>query len=196
MGLKENLSAAEAAVNYVKGFGLKATNLRSGRAAEAGGFENLIGTDIGDENQGPLVPKLTAVRKKHFTDFRKKVAHYISSGVGNCTEQAEIAMLKVFDDYPKVRPLDVMAFTNDEYDHVWLGIGLEPDWDKPGPKGKQNLRNWGKDAVWCDPWQSGGVWFAVDDLVKGKVRNLSAIYKCNTAERVAEGKPASIFHVD
>ena len=196
MALQENLAAAKAAVEYVKGFGLKATNLRSGRVAEAGGFENLIGTDIGDKNQGPLVQKLTVVRNKHFTDFRKQVAYFISSGVGNCTEQAEIALLKVFDDHPDARPLDLMAFSNKDYDHVWLGIGLETDWDKAGPKGNQNLRNWGKDAVWCDPWQSGGVWFAVDDLVKGKVRNLSAIYKCNSAERVAEGKPVSMMHVD
>ena len=196
MGLQENLAAAKAAVDYVVGFGLKASNLRSGRAAEAGGYENLIGTSIGDKNQGPLVQKLGVVRAKHFTDIRKAAASYISAGVGNCTEQAEIALLKVFDDYPKARPLDLMAFSNKDYDHVWLGIGLASDWNKPGPKGLQNLRNWGKDAVWCDPWQSGGVWFAIDDFVKGKVRNLSAIYKCDSARRVAEGKPISMMHVD
>ena len=36
--------------------------------------------------------------------------------------------------------------------------------------------------------------FAIDDLVKGKVRNLNAIYKCNTKERVERGFPESLFH--
>jgi hypothetical protein len=59
-----------------------------------------------------------------------------------------------------------------------------------------NLRSWGTDAVWVDPWQGDGVAFPVDDLVKGKVRNLNAIYKCNTVELVEEGLPISQFHVD
>lgn len=196
MALQDNLAAAEAAVKYVKQFGLKATNQRAGRAAEAGGYEKLIGTSIGDDNQGPLVGKLDKLRSTTFTSMRAAVGSFVAAGVGNCMEQAHIAMLKIYDDYPKARPLDLMAFSNPDYDHAWLGVGLDPNWNKAGPDGKQNLRTWGKDAVWCDPWQSGGVWFAIDDLVKGKVRNLSAIYKCNTAERVAEGKPVSVFRIN
>ena len=197
MGLRENLAAAEAACKYVVGLGLKASNLRSGRAAEAGGYENLIGTDIGLKNQGPVAFQLNAARGHASTlpDIRAKEAVFLATGVGNCVEQAGIALLKVFDDHPGVRPLDLMGFSSPGYDHAWLGIGLLPGWNKPDPKGIQNLRSWGKDAVWCDPWQSGGVVFAVDDLVKGKVRNLSAIYKCNTAERVAAGKPVSILRM-
>lgn len=196
MGLEENLQAAEAAVKYVTKFGLKATNQRKGRAAEAGGYEKLIGTSIGDDNQGPLVGKLDKIRGTSFTSMRAAVGSFVAAGVGNCMEQAQIAMLNIYDNHPKARSLDLMGFSNPDYDHAWLGIGLDPNWNKPGPDGKQNLRNWGKDAVWCDPWQSGGVWFAIDDLVKGKVRNLSAIYKCNTAERVAEGKPVSMFRIN
>jgi hypothetical protein len=56
---------------------------------------------------------------------------------------------------------------------------------------------WGQEAVWCDPWQGdNGVVFAVSDPVRGAVRNLNAIYKCNTCERVEEGLPGSLLLAD
>lgn len=52
------------------------------------------------------------------------------------------------------------------------------------------------DAVWCDPWQCRTVRaFAITDLVAGRVRNLDAIYKLNTAELIGAGKPVSFYRV-
>jgi len=56
-----------------------------------------------------------------------------------------------------------------------------------------NLRSWGDEAVWVDPWQGDGKTFAIDDLVKGKVRNLNAIFRCHTAAFVEAGVPNSLF---
>ena len=106
---------------------------------------------------------------------------------GNCWEQAITAFVYLHEK--GVRPLDLVAFDNDAggYDHVWVVIGLDQNWER------QNLRSWGVNAVWCDPWQGDGMVFAVDDLVKGKVRNLNAIYKCDSVRRIEAGNPASLF---
>lgn len=124
--------------------------------------------------------------------IREDAARYIAASAGNCQEQAEIAALYAWDN-SACRPISVMRFTAAEYDHVWVVIGLDAGYAALGPKGGQNLRNWGADAVWCDPWQSDGVAFAVQDLVRDAVRNLNAIYKCNTADRVAAGAPTEIL---
>jgi hypothetical protein len=102
-------------------------------------------------------------------------------------------MLWLWDTYQPqgtFTSLSLMGFTAAGYDHVWVVIDLDNNYAAPSPPtGEQNLRNWGANAVWCDPWQGDGVAFAVQDLVKGKVKNLNFIYKCNTAERVAAGRP-------
>lgn len=103
---------------------------------------------------------------------------------GNCHEQSCCAY---YDLYMllgyKIDCIDLMTFANNDYDHVWVVIGRVNESD---PK---NLSTWGDTAVWCDPWQNDGIAFAVQDLVKGKVLNLDAIYKCNTPELIANGKP-------
>ena len=190
MTLARNLNAAQAAVEYVKSLGLKASNKISDRIAAAGGIQNVIGTNQGMRT-GRLGPAGAGVRMSRavaFSNLRSGAAHYVAVGFGNCQEQAEIALVHLFD--AGIRPLDLMYFSNPDYDHVWVGVGLHAGW-RP-----ENLRSWGAEAVWCDPWQGDGMAFSIDDFVKGKVRNLNAIYKCNTVELVEDGLPLSLIRID
>jgi hypothetical protein len=213
MSLQDNLAAAEAAVAYVKSLGIKAINKVSDRIAASGGIDNVVGTEQGSAALDRINKAITTGQTVTMSQFqsagggvstsflyarngkkvgdtiRDDVARYIQERSGNCQEQAEIAALYVWDN-SACRPISIMRFTEPTYDHVWVVIGLAADYDKLAPKSTlQNLRNWGDDAVWCDPWQGDGVAFPIQSLVKGAVRNLNAIYKCNTADRVAEGKP-------
>lgn len=189
MALAENLVAAANAVAYVKGLGILACNKVSDRLAAAGGIDSVIGTDQG-MNSGDLGVAGAGVgvtRGVAFGNLRSKVAHCINVGFGNCQEQAEIALLHIFD--AGIHPVDLVYFSNPDYDHAWVVIGLDP--------GAQsgNLRSWGPHAVWCDPWQGDGIAVSIDDIVKGKVRNMSAIYKCDSLERIEAGLPASMMHI-
>lgn len=105
---------------------------------------------------------------------------------GNCHEQSCAAFYYLYCKIPgDVDCIDLMTFANKSYDHVWVVIGRVDASDV------KSLASWGPTAVWCDPWQNDGTAFAIQDLVMGKVRNLDAIYKCNTAEKVAMGNPMS-----
>jgi len=181
MSLETNLSAAKEAVAHVKGLGLKACNKLSDRIAAAGGVDNVIGTDQGlrTMNLGPAGTGVGISRTMPVGNYRSRAAHFASVGFGNCQEQAEIALVHLYDK--GVRSLDLVSFSAATYDHVWVVVGLAA-----GAFG-DNVRSWGADAVWCDPWQGDGVAFAIDDLVKGKVRNLNAIYKCDSLERIEAG---------
>lgn len=213
MSLQQNLAAAEAAVRYVKSLGIKAINKRSDRISAAGGIDWVVGTEQGGaalnrlNNQstqsqfqtvaGPLLASFMRSRNggNAGESFRDSVARYVLERAGNCDEQASIALLHLFDNSP-CRPLSKMQFTAKGYDHVWVVVGLDDGWDRATPpRNLQNLRNWGADAVWCDPWQGEGVAFPIQDLVKGAVRNLNSIYNCNTAERVAEGAPVESLYI-
>lgn len=230
MALAENLRAAEAAVEYVKSLNIRAMNRLSDRLAEGGGVDTVIKTNpeqglqavIKDLQQGvdrttafakagPAGVGVNAIRQvlsspDTIINVKTNAIEITQRRYGNCHEQAQVAMAYVYNTYPNIRPLDLMKFGNDEYDHVWLGIGLNPGWNKVVPDGrngnaglkinKYSLREWGPDAVWCDPWQSGGVAFSVPDLIKGAVRNLSAEYKCDTAENVEDGWPMSMLRVN
>jgi hypothetical protein len=82
-----------------------------------------------------------------------------------------------------------MYFDNDAdgYDHMWAVIGLHAGWQS------DNMRSWGADAVWVDPWQrDDGVHFSITDFVAGKVRNLNAIFKCDSVERVEAGNAQAV----
>jgi hypothetical protein len=80
-----------------------------------------------------------------------------------------------------------MRFTAQSYDHVWVVIGRANGSDLT------NLRTWGPDAVWCDPWQGErGVAFGIQSFVRGEIRNLNAMYKCNTVDLVQAGVPTVI----
>ena len=185
MSLDGNLTAARNAVAYVKGLGIKAANKISDRIEAAGGVDSVIGTDQGSRMGvlGPAGNRVSNVRASGLQDYRDKVAYYIAQRAGNCQEQAEIALLHMYD--AGIRPLDLMFFSAVGYDHVWVGVGLHAGWESG------NLRSWGADAVWCDPWQGDGMAFSISDLVKGKVRNLNSKYKCDSLERIEEGLPKS-----
>ena len=231
MALAENLAAAEDAVRQVKTLGIRASNRRADRLARVGGVDRMIEQNMvmGQENQGPMVGDVLNVRNRTtapstyidsstggvagntlgpfenitLIDVLNNIRTIVLARNGNCLEQAELALYWIYANHPTARPLDLMYFRNNSYDHVWVGIGLAPGWNTVSPirigartMGRYDVRNWGSDAVWCDPWQSGGVAFSVADLVAGKVRNLDAIYKCNTSELIAEGWPGSYLRVN
>jgi hypothetical protein len=221
MGLKENLEAAEAAVKYVKGLGIRANNKVWDRLAAEGGVDfmkNGTGFKIGgktlaptaimavkntredaadavadaqDDMALPLLFGAATAEDAQLATYRARWGVTLGSKAGNCEEQAIGALLYLFDNYGQVRPLHLMTFSEKGYDHVWVGVGLKDTWNKLDTKKKHNLREWGPDAVWCDPWQGDGVAFAVADFIKGKVRNLNASFKCNTPELVEAGVPIS-----
>ena len=109
-------------------------------------------------------------------------------GVGNCGEQSIVAYRWLYDE--KVKPIDLMGFSDIiglGYDHMWVIIGRNKD-SKVG-----DLRSWGDEAVWCDPWQGdAGLFYSIDDFIRGAVRNLDARYKLNSVELVEAGKPLSL----
>jgi hypothetical protein len=198
MSLAKNLALANEAIEHVRSLSIAASNRRSDRIRAAGGVDRVIGTDQGMRtlNLGPAGQGVGAVREGvndvlqgGFTVFALRALAFAAARAhsGNCMEQAAIAFGYLAER--GARPLDYVAFTKPGYDHVWVVLGLANSWKR------DNLRSWGREAVWCDPWQSGGVAFAIDDLVKGKVRNLDATYLCNTAERVEAGNPRSLVHL-
>ncbi|MBV8632066.1 MAG: hypothetical protein JOZ83_14140 [Silvibacterium sp.] len=70
------------------------------------------------------------------------------------------------------------------YDHAWIVIGRV---DRSDPR---SVKTWGREAVWCDPWQlRAGRVYSVDDLIKRKATNLESSFKLNTAELVDAGWP-------
>ncbi len=143
---------------------------------------------------GTLINEVDAMRKTYtwpksadILDVMMVRDEAIKARCGNCHEQACVAYYELYCRIPaEVDCIDLMTFGDKSYDHVWVVIG------RVGASDLKSLATWGPTAVWCDPWQSEGVAFAVQDLVKGKVRNLDAIYKCNTAEMVAMGNPKSL----
>ncbi|WP_143062251.1 hypothetical protein [Paraburkholderia diazotrophica] len=189
MALADNIRLGESAVREVKGLGVLACNKLGDRLKAAGGVDNVVGYGY-DDTAGAGVDRTRSagVRTMTIGNMRGTAEHVRNTKYGNCWEQAIIAFVHLYDK--GLRPLDLMQFTTAGYDHVWVGIGLHPGWQS------NNLRSWGPDAVWCDPWQGDGVVFAVSDLVKGAVRNLNAIYKCNTCELVEAGMPLSLIRVD
>ena len=187
MPLADNLRAAQQAVAHVKHSGILAANKAQDRIRAAGGIDRVIGTGYNNTAAaGVGVTRSAGILAYTMGNLRGTAEFATRNKYGNCFEQAIMAFIFLYDR--GVRPLDLMTFGSPSYDHVWTCIGLAPGWQG------SNLRSWGADAVWCDPWQGEGVAFAIDDLVKGKVRNLNAIYRCNTAELVEQGNPKSLFH--
>lgn len=184
MTLSNNLHLGEAAVKYVKNLGIKASNKVGDRIAAAGGIENVIAAG-GNDYTAMVGINIVRIMSRAENNIRLVARHAEQNLYGNCSEQAAIAFVFLYDK--KLRPLDVVTFSSSGYDHVWLVIGLSQNADMT------NLRSWGREAVWVDPWQGDGMVFAVDDLVKGKVRNLSAIYKCHTVSLIESGMPVSLL---
>ncbi len=192
MPLGQNLAAAGLAIAQARTHIGGSSNRRSDRIAAAGGIDAIIaartGTDVMLENavdasrNNVIGPTLVGAAGADTTAIANGA---IATRVGNCHELAAVA-------YEWLRagghtPIDLMNFTAPGYDHVWVVIG------RLNGSSLTNLRSWGPDAVWCDPWQGdSGVAFGIQDFVKGGVRNLNAIYKCNTVELVEAGVPAVI----
>ena len=193
MSLSDKIGCGEAAVKEVKNAGILADNKLGDRLKAAQGIETVIAARQGfDSTANDGLKRTRACPPTHLAieNLIAYAEHTKRTRYGNCFEQAVIAFVSLYEK--GVRPIDLMEFDNDDqgYDHVWVVIGLHAGWQP------DNLRSWGQEAVWCDPWQAEGVVFPVDDLVKGKVRNLSWIYKCNTAELVEAGNARSRFRVE
>ena len=191
MPLDQNLAIAAQAVAVARTYIRGSANRISDRIAAAGGIEAIIEARTGKCMK--LTDDLNTSRAKIFptlvdnpeVDTTKIANGAIASGVGNCHELAAVAFewLRLSN----VTPIDLMKFTAQGYDHVWVVIGRVNQSDMT------NLRSWGPDAVWCDPWQGdNGVAFGIRSFVRGEVRNLNWIYKCNTVERVEAGIPGVI----
>lgn len=189
MALADNIRLGENAVKEVKSLGVLASNKLGDRLKAAGGVENVVGVGYDPTaSDGVGRTRNAGIVAMTIGNLRGTAENARRTKFGNCWEQAIIAFVYLHEK--GLRPLDLMSFTTAGYDHVWVGIGLHRGWTA------DNLRSWGTDAVWCDPWQADGVVFAVSDLIKGSVRNLNAIYKCNTSELVEAGMPESMIRVE
>lgn len=190
MSLEENIQRGKRAIREVKSMNILASNKVGDRLKAAGGIENVVGHGYdwtahdGVENMRAATGSATSI-----ADLQNIVATVRGMGYGNCGEQAIVTFMFLYEQ--DWRPLDLMCFdpTVPGYDHCWVVIGLDAAWER------DNLRSWGPEAVWCDPWQGDGVVFAISDFVKGAVRNLNANYNCDTYERVEAGKPQSLLRV-
>lgn len=206
MSLEDNLADARNALAAVQNMHIVSTNRREDRIHVAGGMEAAIQSNqrVGARHPGRLDYVARAMR--HGLDHQLSLRETLFSanqtrfvGVGNCHEQCELVV-----EYLCARgagPIDLMTFGARGYDHLFVIIGLTGTStmlrEDPGTGlYRPNLRDWGREAVWCDPWQSNGVVFAVADLIRGSVRNLDFHYKCHTAESVEAGAPKSILRVE
>jgi len=190
MALADNLRNGNTTLKYVKGLNIKAANKVGDRIAAAGGVDNVIAAGGYDNtaNQGVGMTRSAGVVTMTLANLRGTAEYTIRTKFGNCWEQAIVALVDLHGK--GIHSLDLMYFSAAGYDHVWTVIGLDANAEM------NNLRSWGAEAVWVDPWQGDGKVFAIDDLVKGKVRNLNAIYKCHTAAFVEAGLPRSLFRQD
>ncbi|HHP7236507.1 MAG TPA: hypothetical protein ACFCUC_17880 [Desulfobacterales bacterium] len=190
MGLKENIEAGNQAIAYVAGLNITSSNKVAHRLAAAGGVDACIGSDMGMRtgDLGPAGAGLAAIRRAAPANIDSLTQAAIRAGYGNCGELALIAAVHLREQ--GVRPVDVLYFGTQGYDHMWTMIGLDAGWQA------DNLRSWGADAVWVDPWQGDkGMCFSIKDFVAGKVRNLNAQYNCNTLERVEAGRAKLWGHI-
>ena len=194
MGLEENLAAARDALNAVRAMTIISTNRSSIRSGQHTGVRDpgrlgyvLRAMRFGLDHQLNLQETLFSAHQTRFM------------GVGNCAEMTEVVFEHLY--VRGVRPIDIMHFTALGYDHQFVVIGLAETAGelRENPSTglyRPNLRDWGPEAVWCDPWQGNGIAFPVADLIRGAVRNLDFRYRCHTAESVENGCPRSVLRVD
>ncbi len=182
MSLEANLKQGMLAIKYVKGLGMRSSNKSAHRNADApGGIEGVIARKQGWDNTALNGVDNTRDAAKLVPTWRDENDLARARRYGNCGELASIALEYLFDHGIRA---EYFHFTEKGYDHAWVVIGRVPN------SILNNLKTWGPDAVWCDPWQGDdGVCFSIQDFVKGKIRNLNARYKCNTLELVEAGKP-------
>jgi hypothetical protein len=182
MPLAQNLQIAQAAIAHVAGLGIRSSNKGSHRLAAVGGADNAVGSDMGTRtgNLGPAGLNLVAVRTTPVANLRQLAQTAVAAQAGNCGELAVIVAVEMFDNGGT--PIHLMNFSATGYDHAWATIGVHNGWDPA------DLRSWGDEAVWVDPWQTeSGIAFPIKDFIAGKVRNLNWLFNCDTVERVEAG---------
>ncbi|MEM9103277.1 MAG: hypothetical protein AAGB12_13235 [Pseudomonadota bacterium] len=192
MSLEHNMQIAQSAIDHVASLDIISANKIGHRIRAAGGIDNVIGSDQGVRMQeaGPAGDGLGPVRHFppgfHFDtatqgQVRIQAGRCVYSRFGNCQELAMVAAIHMID--AQGAPIHLMRFNAAGYDHVWTTIGVDDDNWAPN-----DMRSWGHDAVWVDPWQTDtGIAFSIRDFIAGRVRNLNAIYMCNSVERVQAG---------
>jgi len=182
MTLARNLEIAESAISNVSKLGIISSNKITHRIKASGGIQNVIGTGQGMRTGilGVAGIDLQTLRGMPPAGLRLTAGRAALSKSGNCGELAMLAAIDMIDTGGT--PVHLMWFTTPGYDHMWATIGVHTGWQA------DNIRSWGAEAVWVDPWQTdGGIAFSIEDFVAGKVRNLNAIFNCNTIERVEAG---------
>jgi hypothetical protein len=186
MSLEQNLQKAKQAVDYVRSRIKYSSNKGSDRLAYAGGIESVVKGKQGFDLK--LIGTLDGLRQDvAIDDLEARTQRYVLSNMGNCGEMAEVAY--VWLRKAGVRPIEYMHFAarSAANDHAWVMIGRDKDCDGT------NLRSWGEEAVWCDPWQGQGMYYSIADLVAGKVRNLNWKYELDTVQKIEEGQPEAMY---
>ncbi len=222
MTLDTNLSVARSVLREIRGMGIRSLNNSSHRTQAMGGMDVAVGSSrqTGERTKdwGPLDDIFTQANRLYWshTDapdytlaiLRTNAGITRACGVGNCEALSEVTVRVLHDQFPEARPVDIMVTSNwlgvarARYHHAFVVIGLSDGWDRLGldPRNPElyapDLRNWGPDAVWCDPWQNGGVAFAVRDLIQGGVRNLDVRLRLHTREDVEAACPRSVFRLN
>ncbi|MEM9103276.1 MAG: hypothetical protein AAGB12_13230 [Pseudomonadota bacterium] len=180
MSLAYNLQLAEDAIRHVASLNIISSNKISHRIRAAGGIDNVIGSDQGAVNPGPAGQGVADLRNFNSNNVRMIAGRSALSGFGNCGELAMIAAIHMMD--AQGTPIHLMWFEHQDYDHMWATIGVQDEWDTG------NLRSWGNEAVWVDPWQTDeGIAFSLSDFIAGRVRNLNASYLCDSVDRIEAG---------
>lgn len=182
-----NLELAQEAVRYVRAHVKYSSNKIGDRLAFAGGVEQVIRGRQGCDTQLWNTHQVIRRGMAFSEEYANRV---ILNGIGNCGEMALIAYIWLRNH--GARPVDYMQFGNrpPATNHAWVTVGRLTDSDLT------NLRSWGPDAVWCDPWQGDGMAFSVLDLVQGKVRNLNWQFNLNRVDLIEQGWPTAIMRFE
>ncbi len=203
MSLESNLQSGRDAVAAVRSHNIMSSNIASHRIAFAGGIEAAIRSDrpTGMRDRGELGNANRWIRSrglnraeydlsKLLLGARQTIAHRL----GNCGELCEIAVEHLY--VTGVRPVEIWQFppNSPTYDHAFIIIGRRAG-GATALGSTERVSDWGADAVWCDPWQSGGVVFSIADFIRGSVRNLDFRLKCHTVDSVEAGQPHLIFRL-
>ena len=103
------------------------------------------------------------------------------AGAGNCSDQACMAFVYLFDHAPQAaRPIDLMVLTSRKHAFVALGIRVRHSLIRV--EGVENPAMWGDEVVICDPWNNDS--YLLDQT--GSTSLLLAKMKCGSVQATSE----------
>ena len=146
--LGENIRTGEAIVRYVQANVPCSPNYP--RRTET--FTNSVLNDSITVKNGQAL--LDIVRETPDLPLSEVVEMIEDYGVGNCEEMSSVGLKYARDTFGPQFPIERFAIHNG--DHIFLVIGRDPMSEE------SDYRNWGSDAVICDPWT--GACFPATDL--------------------------------